>query len=189
MASIVDICNRALIAIGADTITALTDGSNNAHACNDVYESARDELLRLHPWNFAVARSRLGRLAEAPVFGFRFAYQLPSDWIRTLSVHGDDTGGVTVAYRQEGRTLHADAAALYLRYICRVSDPNRMDPLFRTALSLRIALDVTDRVSHSESKVARVARQFERALRAAKAVDSQEDRPDALPTPSWLAVR
>lgn len=189
MASIVGLCNRALVAIGAETITAITDGGNNANACNEVYEDARDEMLRAHPWNFAVARAKLGRLAEAPAFGFRYAYQLPSDWLRTISVHGDEAGVATVRHKHEGRAIHSDAADIYLRYIRRITDVNMMDAMFRTALSIRIALDVVDRVAHSESKVARVAKQFEQALRAAKSVDSQEDQPDEIPAGSWIAAR
>lgn len=189
MASIVGICNRALTAIGADTVTALTDGSNNANACNEVYEDARDELLRAHPWNFAVARAKLGRLADAPTFGFRYAYQLPADWLRSVSAHGSADGAGTARHKHEGSTIQSDAEDIYLRYIRRVTDTNRMDSMFRTALSFRVALDVADRVTHTETKVARVAQQFEKALRAAKSVDSQEDQPDIVPAGSWITAR
>jgi len=55
----VDICNIALVDLGQPTITALTDDSEIARACNIVYEPVRDELMKKHPWNFAMVRAEL----------------------------------------------------------------------------------------------------------------------------------
>ncbi len=189
MASIVGIVNRGLIAIGADPITALGDGSNNANAAGAVYAQARDELLRAHPWNFAMARARPAKLAAAPEFGFAHAFQLPADWLRTVALTADPGGRHALRHKHEGRTVLADAETVHLRYVRRVEDPNVMDPLFRTALALKLAMEVADRVAHSETKVGRVAEQLERAVRLAKAVDGMEDHPDRLPAGSWTGVR
>ena len=70
MASEVGICNSALVKIGEPTITALDQGGKAASTCNELYEKLRDELLRRHQWNFAVARAKLARLSETPAFGF-----------------------------------------------------------------------------------------------------------------------
>lgn len=55
----VELCNLALAHLGEAPITALNDGTARANACDRVYELVRDELLRSHRWNFAVARSAL----------------------------------------------------------------------------------------------------------------------------------
>jgi len=54
------ICNSALLKIGASTIVSLSDSSVEAEACNEQYTKLRDELLRSHPWNFAMKRVFLG---------------------------------------------------------------------------------------------------------------------------------
>lgn len=55
----VAICNSALIKIGAAEITSLSDVNKRAQLCNEQYSKLRDELLRSHPWNFAIARKVL----------------------------------------------------------------------------------------------------------------------------------
>ena len=59
VATSVDICNRAIQKVGAASITALSDTSTQAIACNRVYETARDDELRRNNWNFAIKRARL----------------------------------------------------------------------------------------------------------------------------------
>ncbi len=121
MASIVGICNSALIKLGASTILSLTEGSKNANLCNEQYEKLRDDLLRAHPWNFAAARQKLARLADAPAFGFAYAYQLPAAFLRAIEVSGNDSGRGGAAYKIEGRTICAlgDAAAMPVRSFVR----------------------------------------------------------------------
>lgn len=60
----VSICNMALSRIGHTTISALSDANDAARQCNLHYEPSRDGLLRAHPWNFAMKRTRLITQAE-----------------------------------------------------------------------------------------------------------------------------
>jgi len=55
----VDIANQALIALGHQTITALTDTDVTSVRCNTIYNTVRKDLLAKHPWNFALKRSNL----------------------------------------------------------------------------------------------------------------------------------
>ena len=98
MPAVTDIVNKSLRMIGATRITSLTDGSTNANAANDIYTEVRDELLRSHPWNFATKRAKLAQSATTPTFEFDYAYPLPSDWIRTVSVHDNDPRYGTLFY-------------------------------------------------------------------------------------------
>lgn len=54
------ICNLALTHIGARELTDVdTDNSNEGKVLRLWYESTRDDMLRSHPWNFAMKRARL----------------------------------------------------------------------------------------------------------------------------------
>src|SRR3546814_17391527 len=88
MADVTGICNSALAKIGAARVSALDEGSKNASLCAELYEKCRDDLLRAHSWNFAMARTKLAQDAEAPAFGPRHAYALPADWARKGGVEG-----------------------------------------------------------------------------------------------------
>ena len=189
MSSIVGICNSALIKLGASTILSLTDGSKNANLCNAQYEKVRDELLRMHPWNFAMARAKLARLAQAPVFGYANAYQLPADWLRTVAVHDNDAGAGAAEYRIEGRTIASDAEALYLRYVAVIADPNEMPVSFQEALSWRLAADLAQAVTQSTTVMEAMERGFRGAMSAARSIDAIEDFPEALPVSDWITGR
>ena len=189
MASEVGICNSALIKLGAASIMSLGDGSRNAALCNEQYGKLRDELLRAHPWNFAVARQKLAKLADAPAYEFAGAFQLPADWLRTVAVHDNDAGAGWVPYRIEGRTLLSDADALWLRYVRRVTDPNDMTASFRESLAWRVAADLAQAITQSSTIQDLMSRGFERSVVAARSVDAIEDWPDAQPPSDWVTAR
>lgn len=54
----VQIANLALSYIGGRPITSLGDTSQQAVSLNQWFDTARDEALKSHPWNFASARAR-----------------------------------------------------------------------------------------------------------------------------------
>jgi hypothetical protein len=56
MAESVTIANAALVHLGGQLITALTDTSREAKFCNERIAKARKAVLRMHPWNFAMKR-------------------------------------------------------------------------------------------------------------------------------------
>jgi len=62
--SSLEICNIALLKIGADSITALSDANKRARLCTLLYDFMRKKLLRAHPWNFAIKRSFLQKVTD-----------------------------------------------------------------------------------------------------------------------------
>lgn len=114
-----DICNAALVEIGAKTITALSDTSTEGQACAAKYFIARDAALRSHPWNFARKWQALNQLATAPLallikpdphfqssIIFTGAYQLPPDCIRVFRA-----APFNYNFRIVGTQLYTDAPA------------------------------------------------------------------------------
>ena len=83
-----DIANSALAEIGARRITSLSDDSDSVRVCKEQFNNIRDSLLESHPWNFAIKRLQLGKLATSPEFGFDNQFQLPSDCLRVLGTTG-----------------------------------------------------------------------------------------------------
>jgi len=183
MASVVGICNVALRRINAQTITALTEGTKNANACNDLYPNAHEALLRVHTWNFAMSRAALSPLEAGPVFGFARAFQLPADFIRAVGV----ASGAT--YRLEGNRLLSDEGTVSLRYVRREDDPNVMSADFRDVLSLRLAADLGTAIANSRTLREAMTREYEQVLLAAKSADAIEDSPEEEPASTWLDAR
>jgi hypothetical protein len=189
MASIVGICNSALIKLGASTIMSLSDGSKNANLSNEQYPKLRDDLLRSHPWNFAIRRAKLAKLSTSPVFGFSGAFQLPADWLRVVSVHNNDNGAGWIEYRIAGRTIESNASDLYLRYVAAVEDPNDMPISFRECLSWRLAVDLSQAITQSTTVMQAMEKGLKPALLTAKSTDAIEDFPESQPPSGWVTIR
>lgn len=187
MADIIGICNGALAKVGAARIAALDEGGKNANLCAELYASCRDDLLRAHSWNFAAARAKLAQAAEPPAFGFARAYKLPADWIRCVAAEG--AGGSVLVYRVEGGCLLSDAQEVYLRYVQRVEDVNRMPADFRAALACLLARELAIPLAQSNSLEERLEARFRTRLRRARTTDGLEDQPEPLPLGAWAAVR
>ena len=189
MASKVGICNSALIKLGASTIMSLTDGSKNANLCNEQYDRLRDDLLRAHPWNFAMKRAKLAQLSTEPAFQFAHAYQLPADWLRTVSVHDNAAAAGAVHYRIEGRSILANASGIYLRYVGVIDDPNDMPVSFQEAFAWRLASDLAQAVTQSTTVQEAMLQGLRPALATAKSIDAVEDFPEAQPQSDWVIQR
>ena len=188
-----DLVNVALVRIGATVITSLTDGSTSANAANNIYEHIRDDLLSSHPWNFATKRVKLARLSTDPVFEFDFAYALPSDWLRTISVHNNDAGHGTVLYRMEmtdnQKAVVASSDNIWLRYVSRVTDPNFMTADFRNALAMVLSRDLSIPLVSSNTMYEQMSKMTDRAIARARSTDALGSFPELRPRGSWAASR
>lgn len=193
MASDTDIANHALRLLGQGTIVSLDDGSDTGNKVDDIYEDTRDNLLRSHPWNFATKRVQLARSSTAPAFEFDYAYVLPADWLRTISVHDNDAGHGTVLYRAEllgtQRVLVSSSDAIYLRYVSQVTDPNLMSVDFRMAFVLSLARDLSISIASSNTMQESFDRQAQRALAKARSTDAMGSFPEFRPRGSWASSR
>lgn len=188
-----DVINTAARLVGANSITSITDGTTTANVASDLYEELRDHLLRSHPWNFATKRVQLARSATAPSFEFDYAYVLPSDWLRTISVHDNDAGQGTLLYRMEQvasqLVLVASSDQLYLRYVARVADPNLMAPDFRRALEVSLARDFAIPLASSNSLYELLSHQADRVLAQARSSDAMGGFPELRTRGSWASSR
>jgi len=191
MATIVGICNEALIRLGSPTITGLTDSQPEAVKCNAIFTEMRDNLLRAHPWNFALKRKKLAKESEQPAFGYSAQYTLPADFIRVVALFDRDTAeGPPPAYKLEGMKVLSDVESIYLLYVSRVTDPNAMPPDFRHALSVRIAAELAGNLAESTVMREALQEEFRReALPSARAADALEDSPRMIPESDWVSVR
>ena len=88
MSSEVDICNRALSALGDEATVASIDppeGSAQADHCARWYPVARDQVLQAHTWSFATRRIALAQVQfDYPMWQYAYAY--PDDCLKLFSI-------------------------------------------------------------------------------------------------------
>jgi len=193
MASETEIVNVGLRLIGGARITSLTDGSKNANVAKDIYDAVRDDLLRSHKWNFAEKLASLARLSTAPTFEFDYAYALPADWMRTVSVHDNDAGSGALNYEEAEvagvGALLCSSETVYLKYIYKVTDPNRMPADFRKALSTSLARDMAIPIANSNTLHDAFEKRSTRDINRAKSADALGSPPPRRPPGSWASSR
>lgn len=183
--SAVQICNNALLRLGTNTISSLTDGTTAANACNQSYEPTRDSLLRRHFWNFATTRASLASDAVAPSFGYATQFTLPTDYVRTRGIDQQ-----VYTYKIEGTKLLTDATApLNLIYIARLTDVTKYDPLFVDALILALVIKIGPRILGNGFNPATYAEEFSQTLLAAQIADSQDVSPTNMQIDTFIEGR
>jgi hypothetical protein len=183
----VAICNLALQDLGRGlAITALDENSQAARACRLRYPFARDACLRAYDWNFAAARASLPALAEAPAFGFAYAYQLPGDCLFVREVEGDDACAWTV---ERSRLLTDLGAPLNVTYTRAETDAASFDALFAEALAARIAADVAVSLTESTGKAQALWQVYQSKLAEARRRDAQESGAEISVHGHWFESR
>ena len=170
-ASIVQICNLALMKFGTTAITALTDETKEARACNVFYPLMRNELLYSHPWNFAMTRADISaQVAPAPPFGFAYAYTLPTDCLRVWGLNSDGEYAI-----EGGELLTNQDSDIHIQYIRLVEESGRFTPAFVNCLATRLAAELAAKLADDKSlRVALLEELYKIALPAAYSLNAIE---------------
>jgi hypothetical protein len=174
----IDLCSRALLKVGAQTIASFDEGTVEAEVAASLYPTVRDAVLSAHPWNFATLQMTLPKLAIGPLADFANAFQLPSDCIRVLSA-GTGGRGQGIRYKVLQRKIHTDAEEVVLTYIFR---PEELDfpPFFDMALIAQLAAEFCIPLTDSTSRWEGLQKLADAELRRARLIDAQEDTPPAV---------
>lgn len=189
MVSVVEICNRALDKLGEPPIVSLADDTKASRACNRAYTAVRDAVLRDHPWNCAMARASLAADGEAPAWGYARRFPLPVDCLRVLAAAPDDATPET-RWVVEGRAVLTDAPApLRIRYLRRLTDTSLFDPLLIEALAARLAVELCEALTQSNTKRRALLEDFEAIMIRARAADGQEGTAPPLAESPWVLAR
>ena len=201
MASAVDICNLALSHLGDEaTVSAISptpDGSVQAMHCARFYPIARDSLLEMHPWKFALRRVDLSALAVNS-YGWAFAYATPK-CIKALSVLApdDDTNAKSQPYEMASASdgteiILTNLNEAQLLYIAQVTDTTKFSPLFVDALSWLLASYLAGPIIKGDTGM-QIARNcytnFRMAFSLATVSDANQQKADIEHTPDWIGNR
>lgn len=149
-----EIAKMALIHLGVETISALSDSNKRAKILNDIFNNTRDEVLSDAYWGFARQRVSIVKDVTAPAFGFSAKFQKPADLLNVFWLDDQDPDSSstsnryhpdsyqdhdTIPYREEGGYLLANADTIYMIYTKRLTDVTLFSAKFVTAFSLLLA--------------------------------------------------
>ena len=195
MPSEVDICNLALSRIGDEASVVSIDppeGSIQAEHCASFYPVARNALLELHPWNFAVKKQSLASLGDG-WDGWTYAYGMPPDFVLAINISGD--AEFSIELNDSGnRVMLCNIENPDFRYVTSSVDPSKFSPLFVTTLSWLLASMLAGPILKGDVGAAEAKRCEQAALQyltMARGADAQSRKmnPKATHRPAWIRGR
>lgn len=178
------LCGNALIRLGAEPITAFEEGTAEADIAGALYPAVRDGLLSAYPWSFATAQRVLAQLSGVPVADFAFAYQLPADFLRSLSLGVGGEGrypasGRGAAFRIHERRIHTNVEMPVLTYIFRPSE-SAFPPYFDKALTDRLSAEFCLPITENTARADLLHKLAEHSFQQAKTADAQGQSPQRI---------
>lgn len=179
MASNTEIVNMALGRIGAKRINDLSDTTDTKPEAIQArlhFEQTRDALLRSHLWRFATGRATLSADTTTPSFEWDYQYLLPNDFLRLKSIYEDRFSDINLdSYALEGTMLLSNETSMQIKYIKRITDPTKFDPLFVEVLVLQLADKfITPLSGGSKGSQEKIDREMARVMPRVRALDAQE---------------
>ncbi len=122
------VMNQALHILGQTQLTAPDAEITSGRNLREAWDSTVAACFEVANWTFLTKRVELGRLAVVPAFGYKYYYELPGDYIRTVQISATgEPRDMLLDYELESGMIATNAEHLYLRYISRDLTPNPGD--------------------------------------------------------------
>lgn len=176
-ASAVSICSNALLRLGDAPIASFDENNPRTQLVSNLYVQKRDAVLRAHTWNCAQKRVILSPELDSPAFDWAYQFQLPGDWLRTLSVGTADNPD---EYETEGRMILMDSNICRLRYIFRNDVEATWDTLLVDAMTEVMSATCAYAITKSTTQQANAQEIVQQVLKGARAIDGQDNPPQTL---------
>ncbi len=204
MQSWVDICNAALVRVGAAKINSLDEASNEARICKGVLDFCKEQVLASHVWWCARSRAVLplaGISGEdgAPRWPYKYAYGLPADFIRAVRIEtGAPYGSPSAPGKMEpfilerykaSPVLLCDRQNAELVYVAQTLAPSELSAEFRQALVACLAMELATALTQSLSMRGRYQQEYEAAMRKAIFIDATQSSEWLPPDSTYVNAR
>ena len=186
------IANSALLKIGADPISALTDNVRRAVVCNTLFQYLADEVMGESPWRFATRRTILTPNQNNPPYDFTYSYDIPDDCLRLLVPQDDainwqveDAGDWSNSETQ----IITNVNPLNIKYIFRNLDPSSWDARFCEALAWRLAMELALSLTQSIPMKQECEKSYDKALENARSMNAVIGTIPPLEADIWSLAR
>ena len=196
MATKLSIYNGALTVIGERKLATLTDNVESRFKLDDVFDNNLiRRVLQMGQWNFASRSVELqASTTITPSFGFQFAFDKPTDFVRTMGVWQDEFKSMPLtAYDDESQWLFAELETIYLMYVSDDTqfggDLSLWPPNFTEMVEHYMAFKVAPRLAGLQFSSTDLEAKWKRWLSESKAVDAMESPVGVKPQGSWARAR
>lgn len=196
MPSKLTVYNGALRECGERKLSSLTENREPRRVLDSVWDNDFiRQCLSEALWNHAMRTVELTYSPSvSPDFGYRRAFDKPTDWIRTASMSGDERFATPLLeYNDEAGYWFADLDTLYVRYVSDDDEygadlslwPAKFTQYVETELAARSA----KRITGSDSEAAAIRKRADDALKKARSNDAMDEPTKFAPQGSWVSAR
>lgn len=165
----ITICNSALLLVGADEISSLSDTSNEGKLANALYEDVKDSLFQSYPWRFSLLQADLGAATgSTPVIEtWSEIFTLPADLLRVISIEDNQP------YEVYGDEIYKNGSTCKIVYQKDVGE-DEMPAYFVKALNYHLAAVFAISLQEDVNKMRMFEQMAEKETQKARAIDAQQ---------------
>lgn len=189
--------NIAMLALGERRLASLTEDRDPRHDLDEIYVRGNGAVtywLEQGQWNFAMRAVKLDRSTTVtPEFGFAFAFDIPTDFVRLNMISADERFGRPLdIYEFEGAYIYTDVDPLYMRYVSNDvdwgADFSRWPDTFSLWAGHWLAAQVGRRLLNDENYKNLMA-ETKRLRIDARSKDASQEPPRWPPLSTWASSR
>jgi hypothetical protein len=150
------ICSEALIMLGATPLSSFGTGTDEAQVADRLYDDVRDSILMQYPYSWSIKKTKLARLADAPINEWKYVFQLPGDMLgNPKAVFNTSSVGATTVRDFEiySGGVYSNFEELWIDYQFQAEEftfPPYFVRLLKTALAAEFAEPITDQISKAD---------------------------------------
>lgn len=196
MPSKLSIYNGALSVLGERKLASLTENREPRYKLDDVWDNDLiDRVLKMGQWKFAKRTVELeASPSVTPAFGYQYAFDRPSDFIRTIMFCADEYFDQPLTrYENEASWWFADVEIVYVAYVSNDeqwgSDLTLWPPNFTEMVEHYVAMKVAPRLTGIDISATTLANWYKMWLAEAKASDAMEAPAKFPPKGGWAKSR
>ena len=167
-----DICNKALVLVGANTISSFTQNTTESNVAGQLYESTLENLLTRCRWRFASKQLQLSKNTTNPDARYASSYALPSD---ALIIHTVTVSDDVIKFDRYGQNLFTDTTSSDIVIADYTFQPSESDfpPYFKQTLVFELASLFAGAIARNDQLSELYHKRSIAQLAIAKATDGQ----------------
>jgi hypothetical protein len=188
--------NGALRILGERKLASLTEAREPRRKLDEAWDAdALNTVLQAGQWNFGARSTRLeSDPSITPEFGYQYAFEKPSDFVRVMGVCQDGYYNIPLTrYSFEGGYWYADLDQIFVRYVSNDAqygaDYSLWPPNFTRYAEAYLAELVAMGITQSADKKLAAQHEMKRWLTEAAATDAMEQPVKFKPAGSWSSAR
>lgn len=195
MAFKLGVYNDALAHLGERKLASLSENNEARRSLDDQYEAGVKYCLERAMWNFAKRTVKITSSDDIdPSFGYSYAFEKPSDWVRTMRISDDERFGVPLLdIQDEAGIWYADCDPIYVEYVSNGTsfgfNLSIWPETFSEYVSTYLARKICKRITSSDSKLEELTEAETKALKVARAADAMNQPPAFPPSGTWVTSR